>query len=164
LDGAPLHDHPATVASGFITLRDGRCLAVRWSFHDAIIAAIAAELDRDDTERELAAWLRGRLPGPDDIEHLGYGPWVRQRDGAHIPRTLDLRAFAASYRDRFEEGALRVAQHLPEADVLHKAVARLADMILRARRGEPPLELSDLRAVKPRELNRDGPGADDPPQ
>jgi hypothetical protein len=151
------------MASGFITLGDGRCLKVRWTYHDELIAAIAAELDADDAERELATWLRGRLPGPDDIE-LGYGPWLRKRDGAHIPRNLDLRAFASSYRERFEDGALRAACRLREADLLHTAVTRLADMIRRARRGEPPLELSDLRDVLPCKLKRDGPGCDDPPQ
>jgi hypothetical protein len=148
------------MASGFITLRDGRCLAVRWAYHDDVIAAIAAQLDRDDPERELAAWLRGRLPGPDDIE-LGYGPWLRKRDGAHIPRTLDLRAFTSLHRDLFEEAALRAAQRLQESDVLYAAVSRLADMILRARRGEPPMELSDCRAVMPSEVKRDGPGSDE---
>jgi hypothetical protein len=146
------------MASGFITLRDGRCLAVRWTYHDAVVAAIAAQLDGDDAERELAAWLRSRLPGPDDIEHLGHGPWLRKRDGAHIPRTLDLRAFDGLHRDLFEEGALRAAKRLPESDPSYTAVRRLAEMILRARRGEPPLELSDLRAVMPCEVKRDGPG------
>jgi hypothetical protein len=151
------------MASGFIVLRDGRCLAKRWTFHDAVIAAIAAELDADEAERELEAWLRSRLPGPDDIE-LGYGPWLRKRDGAHSPRKLDLRAFGSSYPDRFEEGALRAARRLLRDDVLHASLARLADMIMRSRRGEPPLELSDLRAVMPRELKHDGPGSDDSPQ
>jgi hypothetical protein len=163
LHSAEGHEHAESMASGFITLRDGRCLAVRWTHHDAVVAAIAAELDRDCAERELASWLRSRLPGPDDIEHLGHGPWLRKRDGATIPRNLDLRAFASLHRERFEEGALRAAQRRPESDALHAAIARLADMILRARRGEPPLELSDLRDVMPCELKRDGPGSDEPP-
>ncbi len=145
------------MASGFITLQDGRCFSVRWTYHDKVIAAIAGELDRDDNERELAAWLRSRLPGPGDIEHLGYGPWLRKRDGAHIPRTLDLRAFASSQRKRFEDAAIRAAGRIPETDVSQAALTRLADMIARARRGEPPLELSDLTAVRPCELDHDGP-------
>jgi hypothetical protein len=146
------------MASGFLTLGDGRCLAIRWAYHDAVIAEIAKELDRDEGERELAAWLRGRLPGPDDIEHLGHGPWLRKSDGAHVPRKLDLRVFTTRHRQRFEEGALRVAQRLPDGHDLHGVFARLADMILRARRGEPPLELSDSRVVRPSEPAHDGPG------
>jgi len=134
---------------------------VRWSYHDAVIAAIAAELDRDEAERTLAAWLRSRLPGPDDVEHLGYGPWLRQRDGAQIPRQLDLRAFTDLYRDRFEDAALRAAQRIAASDALYVAMTRLADMIVRARRGEPPLERSDLREVVPCEVQHDGPGSTD---
>jgi hypothetical protein len=47
-------------------------LCVRWGYHDEVIAAIAQELEGDDSDRELAAWLLTRLPGSDDLEHLGY--------------------------------------------------------------------------------------------
>lgn len=33
------------VASGFLVLPDGRCFAPRWSFYDAVLRAIADELE-----------------------------------------------------------------------------------------------------------------------
>lgn len=50
---------------------------------------------------KLAAWLERQLPGPDDIEELGYGAWRRSIDGAIVERSLDLRPVAPEYQEEF---------------------------------------------------------------
>jgi hypothetical protein len=149
------------MASGFITLRDGRCLSVRWRWHDEAVAAVAAALDQNGAEPALAAWLRSRLPRAEDQEDLGYGPWRRVLDGAIVPRTLDLRAFAGAYQQAFEDGVLRAASTVLQTERLHPVLARLAEMVVRSRRSDPPLELSDCCVIMPRDVERDGPAMDD---
>ncbi|MDB5353477.1 MAG: hypothetical protein JWN86_4724, partial [Planctomycetota bacterium] len=78
------------VASGSLVLPDGRCFAPRWSSYDAVLRAVADELEAPEAA-DLRGWLLGLLPGPADEEHVGYGPWYRAADGQLIERTLDLR-------------------------------------------------------------------------
>ena len=57
------------VASGFLILSDGRCLARNWAAYDAVLRAVAEQLD---ATLELRAWLLLLLPGPDDEEGRVY--------------------------------------------------------------------------------------------
>jgi hypothetical protein len=68
------------MASGFLVLPDGRCFAPRWSAYDVILRAVADQLDSSEVSA-LRSWLIGLLPGPNDEEHVGYGPWYRRSDG-----------------------------------------------------------------------------------
>ena len=63
------------MASGFLILADGRCLACRWWAYDAVIKAVAEQLGGSDAALALREWLLSLLPGPDDEQHIGYGPW-----------------------------------------------------------------------------------------
>ena len=74
------------MASGFIILRDGRCLSVTHAAHDAVLHSIAAAM-QDATP--LHAWLLTQIPVEMDVE-LGYA-FVRASDGEHVSRKLDTR-------------------------------------------------------------------------
>ena len=53
------------MASGFIILRDGRCLSVTHAAHDAVLHSIAAAM-QDATP--LHAWLLTQIPVEMDVE------------------------------------------------------------------------------------------------
>jgi hypothetical protein len=147
------------VASGFLVLPDGRCFAPRWSFYDAVLRAVADELVKPEAA-ELREWLLGLFPGPDDEEHVGYGPWYRAADDQLVERALDLRELTPENQSSICAAARRAAARdgagRPEwlADCLYK----LSDMVTRLERGEPPLSRSDWVEVTPSEGRRIGPG------
>lgn len=100
------------MASGFLILDDGRAFATGWAAHDVIIRSIADELHNSDEEGPLREWLFSLLPGPDDLEHLGYGPWVRKSDDEVIPRVLDIRELTEDNRKLFHAAAFRAYEKL----------------------------------------------------
>src|SRR6185436_1668335 len=51
------------MASGFIVLKDGRCLAVGYPLHDAVLISVLEALPDGDP---LRAWLETQVPGTDD--------------------------------------------------------------------------------------------------
>jgi len=152
------------VASGFLVLSDGRCFALRWSFYDDVLRAVAEELQATPAEKCLRDWLLSLLPRPNDVDHVGYGPWFRVADQETIERFLDLRELTVENQQLFHQAAKRAgvqakshkAAELPEW--LRNALGDLADMADRADRGEPPLSRSDWRDVVPSEGRRLGPG------
>ena len=128
------------MASGFIILRDGRCLSVRHAIHDSVLRSIAAAIEDDN----LRAWLTTQVPADGDID-IGYA-FVRAGSGEHVTRELDTRGFTESNRRSFE---LAVAEAEPIAgprarleDVAF-ALKRLREMVRLCDEGRPPLELSD---------------------
>lgn len=56
------------MASGFIILKDGRCLARRWTTYDYIIELIIEDLsnDRNKEAKEFKEWLQTLIPGEGD--------------------------------------------------------------------------------------------------
>jgi hypothetical protein len=142
------------MASGFIVLRDGRCLSVRWPVHDAVLRAIVEKLDE---RSPLALWLAEQLPRDGDVE-LSYA-FVRENDGEQVARAVDVRGLTDENRTAFEEAALIAARSAEGIDaVVRAALDRLRRMIECARAGEPPLELSDWTTVAPPCTVRSGPG------
>jgi len=142
------------MASGFITLPDGRCLSRRWSVHDVVVRSIADAV----SSPPLREWLLEQLPGPDDEEELGYGAWLRVSDDTSIVRVIDLRQLTPENQDHFCEGVKRAAD-VPRDEEWHRRCLRdFADMVARMERGEPPLSKSDLVAVLPLGAERVGPG------
>jgi hypothetical protein len=125
------------VASGFLVLADGRCYAPRWAFYDAVLRAVAAAIDDTAEGRALRVWLLAQLPGPQDIQHIGHGPWVRASDEQTIERFLDVRVLTPQNQ---------------------RCLLDLGDMVARADRGEPPLSRSDWREVLHSQGRRIGPG------
>jgi hypothetical protein len=152
------------VASGFLILADGRCFARRWWAYDAVIKAVAEQLDQSTVGGALAAWLLALLPGPEDQEEIGYGPWIRASDNQSIERKLDLRELTAENRALFHNAARKAGERAqsPDAtdwpDWLRSCLIDLSEMVERADRGEPPLGKSDWREVVPSEGKRVGPG------
>ncbi len=148
------------MASGFIILRDGRCLAVRHAVHDALLRSVAALLV---DVSPLRTWLLAQVPNELDVD-LGYA-FVRAANGEHFARELDLRGLTEASQRLFERAA-RSAEPLagpfaPE-DAVTWALERFRTMLDRCDRGEPPLELSDWTCEPPPVEGRIGPGWEDP--
>jgi hypothetical protein len=152
------------VASGFLVLSDGRCFARRWSAHDAVLGAVAEQLDGSTPARELRDWLLAQLPGPEDAEHVGYGPWFRKSDQQLVERFLDLREFTPEDQRLFHQAARRAGERARSVESggwpewLQGCLEDLADMAARADNGEPPLSRSEWREVVPSKGRRIGPG------
>lgn len=152
------------MASGFIILADGRCFAPRWLFYDGVLRAVADELSSSHRAKLLRDWLLSLLPGPDDEEHLGYGPWLRAADHMVVARSLDVRELAPENQRLFNRAVQDASRRAMSSearvsqDWLVECLAILADMVDRAERGEPPLSRSDWREVHPSEGRRIGPG------
>ena len=143
------------MASGFIILRDGRCLSVRHAIHDSVLRSIASVL----IGAPLGEWLGKQVPIDTDVE-LGYA-FVRAANGEHVSRELDTRALTESNQELFKRAAREarpIAEaYAPLADV-ESALNRLRKMLDLCDEGRPPLELSDWTAQAPPCEKRTGPG------
>jgi hypothetical protein len=150
------------MASGFLVLPDGRCFAPGWSVYDVVLRAVADELDAPEASA-LQAWLLELLPGLDDEEHVGYGPWYRVADGQLIERMLDLRELTPASQFLFCQAAKRAASRLGSdaPEWLANCLSKLSDMVVRYERGEPPLDRSDWVEVVPSKGRYIGPGWSD---
>jgi hypothetical protein len=56
-----------------------------------VLRAIAEQV----SAAPLRQWLLEQLPGPNDVEELGYGAWFRSSDQTIIVRSIDLRLMTA---------------------------------------------------------------------
>ena len=148
------------MASGFIILKDGRCLSVRHAAHDALLRSVAASLEEGSPFRK---WLLTQVPDDGDTE-LGYA-FVRAVDGEHIERVLDLRCLTEANQRLFESAARRAkpvgGPFAPEEDVI-SALRRFRAMLDSCERGEPPLALSDWTCEAPAAEGKIGPGWEGP--
>lgn len=138
------------MASGFVILNDGRCFSVRSAVHDEVLRAI---LEAMDEGAPLHRWLAEQLPSDGDAD-LGYA-FVRNTNGEHVTRHVDLRGLTESSRAVFEEAALATERTRAAVD---PAMLRLRRMIECCRAGAPPLELSDWTEEAPPGPARIGPG------
>src|SRR5262249_48666055 len=133
----------------------------RWSFYDDVVRAVAEELKATPAEKRLRDWLLSLLPGPHDVDHVGYGPWFRVADQEMIERFLDLRELTVENQQLFHQASKRAgarARSDDRAEWLRNALVDLADMAERADRGEPPLSRSDWREVIASQGRQVGPG------
>jgi hypothetical protein len=144
--------------SGFLVLPDGRCLARKWEVYDCVLGAIAIALEADPAQRELRAWLQSLLPGPDDIEELGYGAWLRKADQEPIARLLDMRQLAKPDQDAICAAALAAARHARHPGGCANSLKALAEMVRAYLRRDPPLARSDWAEIMPPDEGRIGPG------
>ena len=140
------------MASGFIVLPDGRCLARRSDVYDLALRAIANELEGEPALADLRLWLQALLPGAGDFEELGYGAWLRVADQEVIVRHLDMRQLSPSDQAAMCAAAIRAGKRRD------KVLRDLAAMVEACQRGEPPLSNSDWSEVLPAEEERIGPG------
>jgi len=144
------------MASGFIVLRDGRCLSLVHAIHDAVVRSIAESLEAGTP---LRVWLATQTPAEGDVD-LDYA-FVRAGDGEQIARELDTRALTDANRKLFERAARDArplgSAHAPVENVSH-GLARLRQMLEFCDQGRPPLELSDWRTEAPPCTRQIGPG------
>ena len=142
------------MACGFLVLRDGRCLSVRWRLHDSVLRSIARALAPADP---LRAWLLTQLPREDDHE-LGFA-FVRADDGVHVSRHIDTRCLHPDTLERLEMAArLADPSEEPFTDDVKECLARLSTMLAYCDEGRPPLDLSDWTVIEPPDDARIGPG------
>jgi hypothetical protein len=152
------------VASGFLVLADGRCFAPNWKDYDAVLKAVADQLNGSQPALVFRNWLLSLLPGPTDVAELGYGPWLRIADDMLVDRFLDIRELTPENQKMFHEAARKSGQRalsseaLDWPDWLKSALVDLADMVERADRGEPPLSRSMWMDVVPSKCRKIGPG------
>lgn len=152
------------MASGFLVLADGRCLAVRWLLYDEVLRAVSDELNRSSEAEALREWLHTMLPKSGEEEDIGRGAWVRSADGVVVKRFLDVRGLTPRNQRLFHEAALRAGKRAATEgpreplDLRHSALVHLLELVERAERGEPALSLSDWREVVPPEGRKLGPG------
>jgi hypothetical protein len=147
------------LASGFIILKDGRCLAVRNATYDALLRSVMAAMEDGSS---LRAWLHDQIPSALD-DDFGYA-FIRATDGEHVDRYLDLRGLTAANRSVFDIAVRRAepveGPFAPVEDVIW-ALQRFREMLDRCDRGEPPLELSDWTCEAPPVERRIGPDWED---
>jgi hypothetical protein len=111
--------------------------------------------------RELRAWLLSLVPGDEDEEHVGYGPWFRKHDQKLVERHLDLRELTPENQTLIKNAIARAhAGAASKPPHLQDQIRDLAEMVARSERGEPPETMTDLREVPPLSGDRSGPGWD----
>lgn len=101
------------MASGFITLEDGRDFAVRWNGYDILLNLIINSLGTPPDEQALQAFLRTMVPPPDMPEghEMGWG-FIRPSDEEKVSRILDLRGLTPQYRRLFWQALQRAFQRI----------------------------------------------------
>ena len=89
------------MASGFITLRNGKTWSPRWTGYDLVLKTIMAYLTDNGNESGLKEWIKSVLPNIEngDVE-CGYC-FIRNSDGENILREIDTRFIKTEYLETF---------------------------------------------------------------
>lgn len=89
------------MASGFITLSNGKTWSPRWTGYDIVLKTIMNNLTDNGKEFELKKWIASVLPNIEngDVE-CGYC-FIRNSDGENILREIDSRFIKNEYLDIF---------------------------------------------------------------
>jgi hypothetical protein len=129
--------------------------------YDHVIREVAASMADDAGGRELRVWLLSLVPGEEDEEHVGYGPWFRKHDQELVPRHLDLRELTPENQALIKNAIVRAhAGQASKPQHLRDQLRDLAEMVARSERGEPPETMTDFRDAPPLSGDRRGPGWD----
>lgn len=92
------------MASGFITLQNGRDWSSRWSGYDYVLETIMNRLNSEGDEGHLKQWLHYILPTENDVES-GYCFFKRitpdPKDSECILRIIDTRFMKENYKKIF---------------------------------------------------------------
>jgi hypothetical protein len=153
------------MASGFIILKDGRCLVRRWTTYDYIIELVIENLRNEGKDKPLKEWLRTLIPEEDD-EYNGYGGFIKKSTGEEVQRWLDLREMTKENQALFWLALQRAVTTLiaisdNEANQENIALLKLMlKMKHLADIGDNPDNLSDWRPgdVEPPTGRQIGPG------
>lgn len=136
------------MASGFLTLEDGRCFARRMYFVTNILDVINQEVKNLPSSEEFSQFLSIYIPGPDD-EANGYGGFYNNRIKENIMVDLDLREIAPMYRALFWNATQRALSAQIKKGLNDETgdlflLKYLLDMHKCVNRREPQHELSDI--------------------
>lgn len=132
--------------SGFIILNDGRAWTASNGAFDAVIEALAEELQRYNSGNDLAIWL------------------LEQRSGVKGPGlgSIDIRELTQPNQQLLLNAIEQIADaaELPKPlDSWSAKVRLLARMVASYRRGEPPMALNpDMKDIVPSTGKHSGPG------
>lgn len=153
------------MASGFIILKDGRCLARRWAIYDYIIEQAFRNLNDDGKEQPFKKWLQTLIPETGDEEN-GYGGFIKKSTGKETQRWLDLRELTEENQNLFWLALQRAITNLitkPD-NTDKKEDIELLKLILKMKHladvGDNPDNLSDWKPghVEPPTGRQSGPG------
>ncbi len=152
------------MASGFIILKDGRCFARRWTGYDEIIRIAIMELEHLENGGELADWLKLQIPDAqdDDNADAGWG-FHNARVNDWVIRELDLRSLTKENQLLFLRAIQNGQRRLIENGENYASVSLdffnlFCDMMERADKGEPPMELTDWNKLADPCTEKNGPG------
>ena len=156
------------MASGFIILKDGRCLSRRWTYYDYLIELAIKELSniRHKNTENFKNWLQTLIPKEGD-EYNGYGGFIRQADGENVQRWLDLRELTTENQQLFWDSLQRTLTNLITEGQLNKRNDDLINLLKQflkmkhlADIGDNPDNLSDWQKgyVEPPTGKQTGPG------
>jgi len=152
------------MASGFIILKDGRCFARRWTGYDEIIRIAIIELELMENGKELADWLSLQIPDYQDDESAdaGWG-FHNARIDDWINRELDLRSLTNENQKLFWKAIRRGKSKLVENGEDYSPLSidffnLFYDMMERAEKGEPPMELTHWNKLAESCTEQNGPG------
>jgi hypothetical protein len=85
------------MASGFITLRNGKTWSPRWTGYDIVLKTIMNNLTDNEKEFELKKWIESILPNIENgDEECGYC-FIRNSDGENVLREIDTRFIKNDY-------------------------------------------------------------------
>lgn len=150
------------MASAFWTLEDGRGFARSWSGMAYILKLITDELKRIKGAEEFYKYLEMFVFREDSGDtYNGYGGFIRGNED--ILFNFDLRAFAPQNREFFWVATQKALTKLKkEDDNQNEGIVilftTLLDMHKRIKKGEDPMLLNHLRMVKPKPVEKLGPG------
>lgn len=156
------------MASGFIILKDGRCLSRRWTHYDYLIELAIKELSsmKGKKAEDFKGWLQTLIPQEGD-EYNGYGGFIRKANGENVQRWLDLRELTTENQQLFWDSIQNTLSNLITKDKLHKDNENLISLLKRFLKmkhlvdiGDNPDNLSDWVKgyIEPPSGKRSGPG------
>lgn len=152
------------MANGFIIFRDGRCFADRWTGYDKILQIGICELEEIENGKELAAWLKGKIPETEnnETEEMGCGFMDPRIDGI-VYRTLDLRSLTPHNQGLIWKAIKEGRKKLENLGTVYSTLPliffnRFYKMFELSEKGEPPLEFTDWTELADACLEKNGPG------
>lgn len=151
------------MASGFITLGDGRGFSVRWTGFDEIIKILVKELSLGNKQQqELSDWLKEFLPNEEkgDIE-MGWG-FVSKKSQEIINRSLDLRELTLDNQKyimvSLQKGYNKMIKDDEYSHLYPEILKDLLRKIKLTKLKKDPQEESDFRKIMPYSGLKIGPG------
>jgi len=148
------------MASAFWYLRDGRGFARRVQLMMDLMASIHEELKENSKAEAFFIYLKRYVP-KGNFELNGHGGFFYLKTGKEEMMNIDFREFTPKNQTFFWQaaqsklGKLRIAS---PNEPFTKQLQELVEMNHKAKRGEHPMEHSDLNRIIPATYKKRGPG------